>query len=348
MNKLKSNLDKTIEMVSGAGCSVMIVTKGYCADLEIFKLLEESSVEFIADSRIQNLKKYEGTKKQRVLLRLPMGSEADEVVNCADISLNSELSTIIKLNEAAKIKNIVHSILLMIDLGDLREGIFYKNEDEIYKTVEETLKLDNIRLYGLGVNLTCYGAVIPSYKNLSILIKTAEKIENKYGIKFKMISGGNSSSLYLIDEDELPERINNLRVGEAFLLGNETSYGKKLKGFYDDAFILEGEIIELKKKQSVPVGETGIDSFGRKPKYEDRGIIKRAILALGRQDVDPFHLKCTDPEIDVLGASSDHLILDVTKSDKEYQVGDIISFKLSYSNLLRSTTSPYVYRTYIY
>jgi predicted amino acid racemase len=108
MNKLKSNLDKTIEMVSGAGCSVMIVTKGYCADLEIFKLLEESSVEFIADSRIQNLKKYEGTKKQRVLLRLPMGSEADEVVNCADISLNSELSTIIKLNEAAKIKNIVH------------------------------------------------------------------------------------------------------------------------------------------------------------------------------------------------------------------------------------------------
>jgi predicted amino acid racemase len=146
----------------------------------------------------------------------------------------------------------------------------------------------------------------------------------------------------------MPERINNLRVGEAFLLGNETSYGKRLEGFYDDAFILEGEIIELKKKQTLPVGETGIDSFGRKPEYEDRGIIKRAILALGRQDADPFHLKCTDSKIDVLGASSDHLILDVTKSDKEYQVGDIISFKLSYSNLLRSTTSPYVYRTYIY
>ncbi|WP_019228190.1 ornithine racemase Orr [Sedimentibacter sp. B4] len=346
LKKVKNNLDKITEMVKGSGCSLMIVTKGYCADMEIYKLLENSEIDYLADSRIQNLKKYHGTKKERVLLRLPMISEAEDVVLHSDISLNSEIETIKQLNKNAAKHNKTHKILLMVDLGDLREGIFYKNEDEIYETIEEILKLENIELYGLGVNLTCYGAVIPKNENLSILVETASKIENKFNIKLKMISGGNSSSVYLIGKNELPRGINNLRVGEAFLLGDETAYSQMLDGFYDDAFILEAEIIELKEKQSVPVGETGVDAFGNRPVYEDRGIIKRAIIAVGRQDVDPDNLHPIDSKIDVLGASSDHLILDVTKSDTPYKVGDKVSFKVSYSSLLRATTSAYVEKTY--
>lgn len=346
LKKIENNLNKISEMVKSVDCSLMIVTKGYCADMEIYKILENSDIDFLADSRVQNLKKYEGSKKQKVLLRLPMGSEADEVVKYADLSLNSEISTIKKLDSAAKKQNKVHNILLMIDLGDLREGIFYQNEDDIFKAVEEILKLKNIKLYGIGVNLTCYGAVIPKNENLSKLVEIAEKIESKFNIKLNMISGGNSSSVHLINKKELPKRINNLRIGEAFLLGDETSYSQMLDGLYDDAFVLEAEIIELKEKQSVPIGETGVDAFGNRPVYEDRGVIKRAIIAVGRQDVDSDNLHPIDRKIDILGASSDHLILDVTKSDNEYKVGDIISFKLSYSSLLRATTSSYVSRTY--
>lgn len=346
LKKVKNNLDKITEMVKGSGCTLMIVTKGYCADMEIYKLLENSEIDYIADSRIKNLKKYEGTKKERVLLRLPMISEAEDVVVHADISLNSEIETIKHLNKAAVKLNKKHKILLMIDLGDLREGIFFKNEDEIYQAVEEILKLENVELYGLGVNLTCYGAVIPKNENLSILVDTASKIENKFNIKLKMISGGNSSSVYLIGKNELPQGINNLRVGEAFLLGDETAYSQMLDGFHDDAFTLEAEIIELKEKQSVPIGETGVDAFGNKPVYDDRGITKRAIVAVGRQDVDSDNLHPIDSKVEILGASSDHLILDVNKSDKQYKVGDIVSFKLSYSSLLRATTSVYVEKTY--
>lgn len=346
LNKIENNLNKISEMVKGAGCSLMIVTKGCCADSEICKVLENSDVDFLADSRIQNLKKYECSKKQKVLLRLPMGSEADEVVKYADLSLNSEICTIKKLDLAAKKQNKIHNILLMIDLGDLREGIFFKNEDQIFNAVEEILKLKNVNLHGIGVNLTCYGAVIPKNENLSILVEIAEKIESKFNIKLNMLSGGNSSSVYLIDKNELPKRINNLRVGEAFLLGDETAYSQMLDGLYDDSFILEAEIIELKEKQSVPIGETGVDAFGNRPVYEDRGVIKRAIIAVGRQDIDSDNLHPIDRKIDVLGASSDHLILDVTKSDNAYKVGDIISFKLSYSSLLRATTSGYINRTY--
>ena len=346
LKKVKNNLDRITEMVKGSGSSLMIVTKGYSADMEIFKILDGSDIDYLADSRIQNLKKYEGAKKERVLLRLPMNSETDEVVRYADISLNSELKTIKNLNESARRQNKIHKILLMIDLGDLREGIFFKNEDEIYSTVEEILKLNNIELFGLGVNLTCYGAVIPKRDNLSILVEIARKIEKKFDIKLQMISGGNSSSIYLIGRNELPEGINNLRVGEAFLLGGETAYSQKLEGFYDDAFTLEAEIVELKEKQSIPIGETGVDAFGNKPVYEDRGIIKRAIIAVGRQDVDPDALHPIDSKIDILGASSDHLILDTSKSDIKYNVGDIVNFKLSYSSLLRATTSGYVGRVY--
>lgn len=347
LNKVKNNLNKTIEMVKGSGCSLMIVTKGYCADMEIFKLLEDSEIDYLADSRIQNLKKYEGTTKERVLLRLPMMSEAEEVVRYSDISLNSEMETIKKLNEAALRLNMKHKILLMIDLGDLREGIFFENEDEIYHSVEQILNMKNIELFGLGVNLTCYGAVIPKKENLSILIEIANKIEKKFNIKLQMISGGNSSSVYLIGKNELPKGINNLRVGEAFLLGGETAYGQMLDGFYDDAFTLEAEIIELKEKQTVPVGETGVDAFGNKPVYEDLGVIKRAIIAVGRQDVDPDNLHPIDPQVSILGASSDHLILNVNNTDYNYKVGDTVKFKLAYSSLLRATTSAYVEKDYV-
>ncbi len=347
LKKVKNNLDKITAMVKGSGCSLMIVTKGYCADIEIYKLLEESSIDYLADSRIQNLKKYEGTKKERVLLRLPMMSEAEDVVAHADLSLNSEIETIRSLNEAAVNQNKKHKILLMIDLGDLREGIFFENEDEIYYAVEEILKLSNIELHGLGVNLTCYGAVIPKRENLSILVEIGAKIEKRFNIKLKMLSGGNSSSVYLIGEKELPDGVNNLRVGEAFLLGDETAYSRMLEGFYDDLFTLEAEIIELKEKQSVPIGETGVDAFGNRPVYEDLGVIKRAIIAVGRQDIDPDSLHPIDSGISILGASSDHLILNMNNTVRNYKVGDIVKFKLSYLSLLRATTSSYVEKVYL-
>jgi len=352
LKKLTDNLEAVANITKEEGaCSLMIVTKGLCADPQMVKLVaEHKAVDFMADSRVKNIASYAGLArkngKKTVLLRLPMHSEIEEVIKHVDVSFNSEISTIRLLNEEAKKQGKIHQVLLMIDLGDLREGIFYKEEKLIFSIVEEILGLSNIELYGIGVNLTCYGAIIPKNDNLSILTALAEKIEKTYSIHLNMVSGGNSSSIYLVGKDELPKGINNLRLGEAFLLGNDTAYGTRLPGATGDALILEAQIIELQEKPSLPIGEVGVDAFGQKPYYEDRGIIKRAILAIGKQDTDLDSMTPLDKKIDILGGSSDHTILDVTNSDIEYKVGDIVSFELGYGGMLKTATSPYVEKGY--
>lgn len=353
LKKLESNLDAVAKITKEQGnCTMMIVTKGLCAEAEMAKMVaEHKAVDFMADSRVKNIKSYADIArkngKKTVLLRIPMHDEVADVVKYVDLSFNSELSTIRLLNEEAKKQDVVHNILLMIDLGDLREGIFYQNEDVIFQTVEEILAMENINLYGIGVNLTCYGAIIPKKDNLSNLTALAIKIEEKFGIKLEMVSGGNSSSIYLVGKGELPEGINNLRLGESFLLGNDTAYGDKLEGTVGDALVLEAQIVELKEKPSLPIGEVGVDAFGQKPYYEDRGIIKRAIIAVGKQDTDIESMEPIDEKIDILGGSSDHIILDVTKSEKEYKVGDVVAFTLGYGGMLKTATSAYVEKAYV-
>ena len=353
LNKLKSNLDAVAEITKEqGGCSLMIVTKGLCADPEMAKLVaNHPAVDYMADSRVMNIRTYaeEARKngKMTVLLRIPMHAEVADVVKYVDLSFNSELSTIRLLNEEAGKIGVKHNVLLMIDLGDLREGIFYQNEDQIFEAVGEIIKMENINLYGIGVNLTCYGAIIPKNDNLSNLVAIARKIEEKFGIRLEMVSGGNSSSIYLIGKGELPEGINNLRLGESFLLGNDTAYGEKLPRTVSDTLVLEAQIVELKEKPSLPIGEVGVDAFGQKPYYEDRGVIRRAIIAIGKQDTDIDSMEPLDEKIDILGGSSDHIILDVTKSDTEYKVGDVVRFVLGYGGMLKTATSPYVEKAYV-
>jgi predicted amino acid racemase len=326
----------------------MIVTKSFCADSNIVNmLLAHPSVEYLADSRIQNIKTYAGKGKKTVLLRLPQECEIAEVTRYADISLNSEINTISLLNEEAARQGKTHRVVLMIDLGDLREGLYFQDEEKILGAIEAILKMKHISFYGLGTNLTCYGGVIPQKDNLSVLTAWADRIYDKFGVRSPLVSGGNSSSYYLIGRGELPAGINNLRLGEAFVLGNETAFCGRIENTFADAVTLEAQIIEAQTKRSLPVGELGVDAFGVKKTFEDRGMIKRAILAIGRQDVDTENIIPEDPKLAILGASSDHLVLDMSASDRDYRVGDTLRFALKYGALLRAFTGAYVSRRYI-
>ena len=347
LKKLQFNVAFLAAKMKDHDLSITAVTKVHSADKEIVNVFEGcQEIEYFGDSRIENLKTYQGSQKKKILIRIPMHSETKDVIQYADISFNSELSTIRLLNEEARQQNKVHDVLLMVDLGDLREGFF--QAADLMDTVAEMVEMSHIKLIGLGTNLTCYGAVLPDEENLGQLLVYQTKIEERFHLKLDMISGGNSSSLYLLEDSELtlPSGINNLRIGEAFFSGGETAHGREYPEMHDDVFLLQAEIVEFKEKPSFPIGSRGIDAFGQFPTFEDKGNRIRGILAVGRQDIAFDGLRPLDTKLAIVGASSDHLIVDFTDSDEAYKVGDVIEFKLHYGAMLSAFTSKYVNKEY--
>lgn len=341
--KLYHNAKYLVTQAERYGVSVYAVTKVFCATPRLAQVLVDAGVSGLADSRIQNIKKMRSIHAEKMYMRVAMPSEVDDVVRYADVSLHSELETIRRIDAAAQRQDRRHRIVVMFDLGDLREGFL---PEALHSVMPQILAHSHIRVEGIGVNLTCYGGVIPTRENLTVLTELAQEIERTYGQRLTLISGGASSSLYLLLDGQLPTGINHLRIGEGIVLGTEAAFDTHIEGTYDDAFVLEAEIIELKRKGSVPIGTIGNDAFGGTPVFEDKGEMVRAILAIGRQDVDFEGLTPIDEDVEILGASSDHMLMDVTHCERQLRVGDVLRFKMRYSALLKVFTSEYVEKVY--
>ncbi len=297
----------------------------------------------IADSRIENIcrmKEY-GIKTDYMLLRTPMLSEADIVVENVDISLNSELDVISKLSDECLKQGKKHKVVLMAEMGDLREGIPKKLLDV---TIENILPLKGIELYGIGMNLACFGGVVPTKDKIKEFSEIVEHVEEKFDINIKLISGGNSANIPSLIDDADQGKINNLRIGEGILLGLETVNRTPIPNTYQDAFILESELIEIKEKPSKPIGQISQNAFGEIPQFKDKGDILRGIVALGKQDVIVEDLKPKNKDIEILGSSSDHILLDL--KNQEFHVGDILKFNMKYGALVHLYTSKYVKKEY--
>lgn len=328
------------------GIEVYGVTKSCLGEPRVARAMLRGGVAGLAESRLENLEhlRLAGVHGPFMLLRLPALGDADDVVRLANLSLNSEPSTVRALGRAALRAGVEHRVILMVDLGDLREGVCPEDAVAVASSMNAT---PGVLLTGIGTNLGCYGGVMPSRRNLEGLVRIALEVQGHIGRPLQVVSGGNSSSLNLLMAGGLPRGINQLRLGEGILLGRETIRRDPIEGAYLDAFTLMAEVVELREKPSVPVGEIGEDAFGRVPSFRDRGRRLRAILALGLQDVELGGVKAMLPGMEILGASSDHLILDVADYPHRLEVGDHLPFSISYGSLLRAMTSPYVKKVYV-
>ncbi len=345
LGELKRNAGVLLNACHVRGVTLAAVTKAVCADPVILSALAGAGVILMADSRVQNLARVPDNI-HRMLLRVADPFEAEEVVRCSEYSLQSGTEAIRALGAAARKLKRTHQIVLMIDLGDLREGILYSDEARILETAGEAAREEGLELAGVGTNLTCFGGILPDERNLGLLIGIAEKIRKAFRIPLPIVSGGNSSSLHLLLEGRLPAGVNQLRIGESLLLGTDTSCGEPFPQLSQRVFTVSARLVEVQDKPSRPVGSTGPNAFGEPVSFPDLGPMRRGILAIGRQDTDPQSLFPLDQDIRVLGASSDHLIVDLTHA-KPYRVGDVLDFTPGYGALLKAYTSPYVRKTYI-
>jgi predicted amino acid racemase len=339
--RIADNARSVCAMVHAHGAQAACVTKVTCAHPAVARALEEGGADQLADSRVQNLEAIaaEGGQLPLLLLRLPAPSAAFEAVRCADLSLNSSLATLRQLSAAARILGRRHRALVMVDVGDLREGVW---PDRLLPLVRDASALPGLELAGVGCNLACYGGVIPSVANMRTLVEARDACREATGLELGIISGGNSSSLPLLASGNMPKEVNHFRIGEAILLGRNVLDRSPWLGTRQDAFRAVAEVVEVERKPSVPVGERGQDAFGETGVYVDRGVRLRAICNLGRQDAVVTGLEPEDPGIIVLGGSSDHLVLDVEEAAGPVRVGMELGFYPTYGALLALSTSPYV------
>lgn len=341
LEKIRHNTRKTKALLDAHGIEMMFITKGFCADVPVIETVKSCGVRFFGDSRMLNIihAKRHIPEVKYCLIRIPKLSELKEVVAFADYSLQSQIEVIRATSEEAIRQDKVHKIILMIDVGDLREGAW---PDELDTLAPQIKECKGVELVGVGTNVGCYGSILPSVENTSILVKYRDYLNENYGFHITMISGGSTCALPLVEEDRLDPNVNLFRVGECIVCGSDSTGNRRVPGLYDDAFVLYAEVVELRRKPSMPIGERGRDAFGHVNEYVDRGVRARAICAAGKQDVTLDALEPMLPGAELIGASSDHLIVDVENCIDQVQVGTLIPFRCGYTAVLAATTSRYV------
>jgi predicted amino acid racemase len=344
LRKVHHNARTLVDRLAPRGISVTGITKATLGSPAVAGAMLRAGVRSLGDSRIENVEalRRSGVTAPLVLVRSPMLSQVDRVVAHADVSCNSELDVIRALAAAATAAGRTHRVLLMVELGDLREGIL---PADLAGMVRRVQRLPAIVLAGIGTNLACQSGVAPDAANMGELSALVCSIEARLGVTIATVSGGNSANLDWALGGNVPGRVNDLRLGESILLGREPLHRRPIEGLHTDAFTLVAEVIESKRKPSRPRGEIAQAAFGAPvpvPAPAGDGVDRvRTIVAVGRQDVDPAGLLAPGG-VDIVGASSDHLILRSGRA--RLPVGTELTFQLNYSSLVAAMTSPFVTR----
>ncbi len=355
--RIKNNIKQLSSFFKENKIEWSLVTKVFSGDKAFLNhILTEDVIKNIAsvgDSRLTSLKNLRAVNPnlKTIYIKPPAALYADEVVKYADVSLNSSLTTIKALNNAAKNQNKKHHIIIMVELGELREGV---KRDNIINFYKEVFTLDYIEVIGIGSNLGCMYGVEPTYDKLIQLSLYRELINIKFDTELKYISGGSSITLPLIDLKETPKEINHCRIGETAFFGISPLNNKPFKNLYTNTFEFYANIIELEEKNNIPDGIINNANIGVTNSIADdsQKTSYKAILDFGMLDVDKKDISTSDSDINFVGVTSDMLVIDIgTNKTKDgntkYKVGDKIKFTPNYMGVARLLNSKFIDKIYV-
>jgi predicted amino acid racemase len=355
--KIKDNIKFLSSYFEQKDIHWSLVSKVFSGDNEFLNnVLTHDVIEKInsvGDSRLSSLKKLKKVNPdmRTIYIKPPAKIYADEVVKYADISLNSSFTTIKALNEAAKKADKIHYVIIMIEMGELREGV---QRSEIMNFYEKVFNLSHIEVIGIGSNLGCMYGIEPTYDKLLQLGLYKELISARFKKDVKFVSGGTSITLPLIEQGSLPREINHFRVGEAAFLGVSPLNNIRFLELSTDTFHFTGNIIELAEKKIVPDGIINEANIGHTAKYDETAIKEtsmKAILDFGMLDVDRADIDPDDSDVSFVGITSDMLVVDLGKNrnkkgEQKYHVGDKIHFKPNYMAVARLLNSKFISKKY--
>lgn len=342
--KLKQNYEYLSKLFEENNIEWGVVSKLLCGNKIYLEELIKLGIKELHDTRISNLKviKEISEEVQTVYIKPPSKRNISNVIKYADVSFNTEFSTIKLLSEEALKQDRLHKIIIMIEMGDLREGVMGERLIDFYARIFE---LPNIEVIGIGTNLNCLHGVMPSQDKLIQLCLYKQLIEATFNRKIRWISGGTTVTIPLLFKKQLPKGVNHFRIGEALYFGINLFTMQPIEGMKTDVFKLFAEIIELTRKPRVPIGELAENPSGEVTEVNEEDYGKtsyRAILDIGLLDINPSFLIPEDDSIEIAQASSDMLVIDLGPSKGDYKVGDLVSFKLRYMGALGLLNSHYI------
>ncbi len=343
-DKLKHNHAFLSELFKKNDIEWGAVTKLFCGNEDLIREIINLGIREVHDSRISNLavvKKID-PDVQTVYIKPPPRKIIPDIVRFADVSFDSDIGTIKMLSKEAKKQKKVHKIIIMIEMGDLREGVVREDLVDFY---EQVFKLPNISISGIGTNLNCLHGVMPNTDKLIQLSLYKQIIELKFNKKIPYISGGTSVTVPLLLRNQIPHEINHFRIGESLYFGLDLFSGKTIEGMEPSVMELFSQIIELYEKPVVPSGELGSNPFGEVAEIDEKLYGKtsnRAIIDVGFLDIDPKFLIPVNPNVEIVDASSDMLVVDVGENKDGYKVGDMLRFRLKYMGALGIMNSDYI------
>ncbi|OCK44000.1 hypothetical protein BA195_04720 [Tenacibaculum soleae] len=356
--RIKHNIKSLSSFFEKNNIEWSLVTKVFSGDKTFLKRVltpdVTEKINSVGDSRLTSLRNIRtvNSKAKTIYIKPPADIYVDDVVEYADISLNTSLSTIKKLNEAAKKKQKTHKVIVMVELGELREGV---KRDDILGFYEQVFKLSNIEVIGIGSNLGCMYGVEPTYDKLLQLSLYKELISAKFDKELKYVSGGTSITLPLIENKMIPKEINHFRIGEAAFFGISPLENKQFQNLFTETFEFYANIIELEEKKIVPDGIISEANIGHTTDYDQKKLKEtsyKAILDFGLLDVNKEDVETDDSDISFVGITSDMLVIDVgtnkdTLGNIKYKVGDKVKFKLNYMGVARLLSSKFIDKIYL-
>lgn len=342
--KLRNNYRFLDDLFKSNDIKWGITTKLLCGHTDFLKEVADLGIGEMHDSRISNLKKIKEIDPEvlTIYIKPPPRDIIESVVKYADASLNTELSTLHALSKEAKRQNKVHKVIVMIEMGDLREGVM---REDLINFYEKVFKLPAIEVIGIGTNLNCMHGVMPDEDKLIQLALYKQIISLQFDKEIPLVSGGTTVTIPLLLRDQLPKGINHFRVGEALFFGKDLFADDTIEGMHNDVLELYSQIIEIAEKPKVPSGDLGKNPQGKVASIDKKEYGKtsyRAILDIGYLDINPDHLINIHDDVRIADASSDMLILDVGDNKNNYEVGDFIRFRMKYMGALGIMNSDYI------
>jgi len=336
LGKIRHNTRFLVDHLKSQGISVTAVTKAVCGHPEIAQAMLDGGAIELGESRMRNVERLRkaGITAPIALIRTPMLSQVDQVVQCCDTSYNTEIAVITRLGDAALRKKSVHGIILMVEMGDMRDGIMPENIEAVAAQVNA---IPGVALKGIGANYACLGGTVPDAAKMAAFSTIAREIKGASGSSMETVSGGNSANLPWALGHQPKGCINNLRLGEAILLGVEPVSGNHIDGLYTDAFTLIAEVIEAKVKTAPSSASFTDPALAALQLGPENVRSERLIIAVGKQDTDISGL--TLPKgVTFLGATSDHMVVGTVRSHT--RVGGELRLQMNYSALMRAMAAP--------